>query len=215
MPNLFIPNLLSALTISVFAVTSSQIVADPAMATEITTPEQTIEQSTVPYNTPDTTLRESQTFVVDGDYEMEYVASETRYEITPPPPPKKETPPEKKTPPAKEKAPYSPPTATNPDPGSAQAYAKQLLASKGLGDTEYSCLVLLWNKESGWRTDAYNASSGAQGIPQALPGNKMSSAGADWETNPQTQIRWGVDYIQGRYSTPCVAWSHSEAHGWY
>ena len=83
------------------------------------------------------------------------------------------------------------------------------------GDDEFACLVALWNKESGWRVGAYNAGSGAYGIPQALPGSKMASAGADWETNPATQITWGLGYISGRYGTPCGAWGHSQAKGWY
>ena len=72
----------------------------------------------------------------------------------------------------------------------------------------------LWNRESGWRTTAQN-SSGAYGIPQALPGSKMASAGADWRTNAATQIKWGLGYISGRYGTPCGAWGHSQSTGWY
>ena len=90
-----------------------------------------------------------------------------------------------------------------------------MLADRGMGSDQFSCLVSLWNRESGWRVNAYNASSGAQGIPQALPGNKMAAFGSDWETNPATQIAWGLSYITGRYSTPCGAWSHSESSGWY
>ncbi len=90
-----------------------------------------------------------------------------------------------------------------------------MLASRGWGDDQFSCLVSLWNKESGWNYRAYNAGSGAYGIPQALPGSKMSSAGADWETNAATQISWGLGYISGRYGTPCGAWSHSQSTGWY
>ena len=63
--------------------------------------------------------------------------------------------------------------------------------------------------------NAYNASSGAYGIPQALPGSKMATAGADWETNAATQIEWGLGYVQGRYGTPCGAWAHSQDVGWY
>lgn len=95
--------------------------------------------------------------------------------------------------------------------GEAQAYARTLVAN----DAEWNCLYNLWQRESGWRVEAYNASSGATGIPQALPGSKMASAGADWETNPVTQINWGMSYINGRYGSPCGAWSHSEAKGWY
>jgi hypothetical protein len=78
-----------------------------------------------------------------------------------------------------------------------------------------SCLVSLWNRESRWNMNASNPSSGAYGIPQALPGSKMASAGADWRTNPQTQVKWGLGYIKGTYGTPCGAWGHSQASGWY
>lgn len=110
---------------------------------------------------------------------------------------------------------YTPPSAATPNPGSAQAIAQQMLLDRGMGADQFSCLVSLWNRESGWRVNAYNASSGAQGIPQALPGSKMASAGADWETNPATQISWGLGYITGRYGTPCGAWQHSEENNWY
>ncbi|MCJ1712671.1 transglycosylase SLT domain-containing protein [Microbacterium sp. M1A1_1b] len=106
------------------------------------------------------------------------------------------------------------PTAATPDPGSAQAIAQQLVAARGWGSDQYSCLVSLWNKESGWRVNAYNP-SGAYGIPQALPGSKMASAGADWQTNPATQITWGLNYISGVYGTPCGAWGHSQSFNWY
>lgn len=107
------------------------------------------------------------------------------------------------------------PPAITPDPGSAQAYAAGAVAARGWPSTEFDCLVALWSKESGWRVNAYNASSGAYGIPQALPGSKMATAGADWETNAATQIEWGLGYIQGRYTTPCGAWAHSQDVGWY
>lgn len=100
-------------------------------------------------------------------------------------------------------------------PAGAQATARGMLAGRGWGDDQFSCLVSLWNKESGWNYQAYNASSGAFGIPQALPGSKMSSAGADWQSNATTQISWGLGYISGRYGDPCGAWSHSQATGWY
>lgn len=89
------------------------------------------------------------------------------------------------------------------------------MARYGWGDGEYQCLVRLWTRESSWRADAYNASSGAYGIPQSLPGSKMASAGADWRTNAATQIEWGLAYISGRYGAPCGAWAHSEAVNWY
>ncbi|MGN7702457.1 ubiquitin-like domain-containing protein [Cellulosimicrobium sp. ES-005] len=101
------------------------------------------------------------------------------------------------------------------DPGSARAIGRSLAAQRGWGDDEFTCLDKLWTKESNWRVDADNPSSSAYGIPQALPGSKMSSAGADWRTNPATQITWGLGYIEGRYGTPCAAWSHSVAKGWY
>lgn len=109
---------------------------------------------------------------------------------------------------------WSPPFVA-PDPGTAQAIAYSMVQANGWGDDEFACLVALWNKESGWRVNAYNRSSGAYGIPQALPGGKMASAGADWETNPATQIAWGLGYIGGRYGSPCGAWGHSQAKGWY
>jgi hypothetical protein len=109
---------------------------------------------------------------------------------------------------------WAPPFVT-PDPGTAQAIAYSMVQANGWGADEFACLVALWNKESGWRVNAYNKGSGAYGIPQALPGNKMGSVGADWETNPATQIAWGLGYIGGRYGTPCGAWGHSQAKGWY
>lgn len=107
------------------------------------------------------------------------------------------------------------PAAGTPDPGSAQAIAYAMLQSRGWGDDEYNCLVALWDRESHWNVYAYNASSGAYGIPQALPGEKMAAVGADWATSATTQITWGLSYISGRYSTPCGAWAHSEEKGWY
>jgi hypothetical protein len=103
-----------------------------------------------------------------------------------------------------------PPGAVN-DPAGAKAYA----ATKVGSGAEYTCLVQLWNKESGWRTNATNPSGGAYGIPQALPGNKMASSGLDWQTNYRTQVNWGIGYIQGRYGTMCAAWAHSVANNWY
>jgi hypothetical protein len=109
---------------------------------------------------------------------------------------------------------WAPPFVT-PDPGTAQAIAYEMVLARGWNDDQFACLVALWNRESGWRVNAYNASSGAYGIPQSLPGNKMATAGADWETNPATQITWGLNYIGGRYGSPCGAWEHSESVGWY
>ncbi|KRA23616.1 16S rRNA pseudouridylate synthase [Microbacterium sp. Root61] len=98
--------------------------------------------------------------------------------------------------------------------GEAQAIARSMIAGYGWGDDQFSCLVSLWNRESGWNVYASNP-SGAYGIPQALPGSKMASAGADWQTSASTQISWGLGYITGRYGTACGAWSHSESNGWY
>ncbi len=113
----------------------------------------------------------------------------------------------------------SPPPAPEPvvvdDPAAAQAYAQSRMASFGWDTSEFRCLVNLWNRESGWRTSAQNPYSGAYGIPQAYPGSKMQSAGADWRTNFRTQINWGLGYIAGRYGSPCAAWDHSENRGWY
>lgn len=107
------------------------------------------------------------------------------------------------------------PAAGVPDPGSAQAIAYGMMPAYGFDDAQYNCLVALWGRESGWNVYAHNSSSGAYGIPQSLPGEKMASAGADWATNPATQITWGLGYITGRYGTPCGAWEHSELKGWY
>lgn len=97
----------------------------------------------------------------------------------------------------------------------AQHFAMVQLASMGFGSSDGFCLIWLWNRESGWRTNAYNASSGAYGIPQSLPGSKMANYAADWRTNYETQVMWGLLYIMGRYGSPCAAWAHSESVGWY
>lgn len=90
-----------------------------------------------------------------------------------------------------------------------------LLLQWGFGLDQMPCLDKLWTKESGWSTTSSNSSSGAYGIPQALPGSKMGKYGDDWRTNPATQIKWGLDYIKGRYGTPCKAWSFFLANNWY
>ena len=99
--------------------------------------------------------------------------------------------------------------------GSAQQIAEQMLSQYGWSSSQFSCLEPLWARESGWSVTAENPNSGAYGIPQAMPGSEMASAGADWQTDAATQIRWGLTYIQGRYGSPCGAWSHEEATGWY
>jgi resuscitation-promoting factor RpfB len=106
------------------------------------------------------------------------------------------------------------PPAVPVTPGSAQAIGKQLAAARGWGDDQFSCLQQLWGHESGWRTNAANP-SGAYGIPQALPGSKMASAGPNWQTDATTQITWGLGYIAARYTNPCGAWSFWQANGYY
>ncbi|MGI8646996.1 MAG: hypothetical protein ACR2JX_02020 [Mycobacteriales bacterium] len=90
-----------------------------------------------------------------------------------------------------------------------------ILMVAGFEVTQMSCLDKLWTKESHWNPLSENASSGAYGIPQALPGSKMASFGSDWKTNPVPQIKWGLKYIQDRYTTPCGAWAHSQRLNWY
>lgn len=108
-------------------------------------------------------------------------------------------------------------TATAPaaPSGSPQQIAMAMLGSFGWSSGESGCLQSLWNAESGWNVYASNPSSGAYGIPQALPGSKMASAGPDWQSDPATQIRWGLGYIQATYGSPCSAWSHEQGTGWY
>jgi hypothetical protein len=93
--------------------------------------------------------------------------------------------------------------------------ACKLLPSFGFSTSEMDALVPMWTKESQWTPTAENPSSGAYGIPQALPGDKMSSAGPDWATNAATQIRWGLGYIRDTYGTPSGAWGFWQANGWY
>jgi len=103
------------------------------------------------------------------------------------------------------------PTTTDP-----REIARQLMANTyGWGDAQFQCFDNIIMHESKWSITATNPSSGAYGIPQALPGSKMATAGADWKTNPATQIKWALSYVKARYSTPCGAWSFKSAHGWY
>ncbi len=117
----------------------------------------------------------------------------------------------------------TPPPTKSPDApagdpvpvGEAQKIARAMLPDFGWSaSSQFGCLVNLWNKESHWNTHASNG-SGAYGIPQALPGSKMSSAGPDWQNSAHTQIKWGLGYIKDRYSSPCGAWGHSQSTGWY
>lgn len=130
-------------------------------------------------------------------------------------------------------------TPSSTDPDGNKGIAKEILTAKGLAEDEWQCLEKLWTRESGWKVNAINdaeknndtnrnrlldiadgediseTEDDAYGIPQSKPGGKMASVGADWRTNAKTQITWGLQYIEERYSTPCGAWSHSESKGWY
>ncbi|MDT0611972.1 aggregation-promoting factor C-terminal-like domain-containing protein [Streptomyces lancefieldiae] len=94
---------------------------------------------------------------------------------------------------------------------SAQATAKKMIGNSA----EYQCFSRIVDHESGWNVDATNASSGAYGLVQALPGSKMASAGSDWKTNAATQIEWGLDYMKDRYGSACGAWDFWQSNGWY
>jgi hypothetical protein len=91
-----------------------------------------------------------------------------------------------------------------------QAMARQIVPSG-----QFQCFSNIVDHESTWNYRAVNASSGAYGLVQALPGSKMSSVGADWQTNPATQIKWGLNYMNSRYGSPCDAWSFWQANGNY
>jgi hypothetical protein len=93
--------------------------------------------------------------------------------------------------------------------------AMTMLADYGWSTDQFACLDALYSRESGWNVSAANPYSGAFGIPQALPGDKMASAGSDWQTNPQTQLEWGLSYIQDRYGSPCGAWGFWESNNYY
>ncbi len=99
--------------------------------------------------------------------------------------------------------------------GSPQQIAAAMLGSFGWSASEFACLDPLWEHESGWSVTADNAGTGAYGIPQALPGSRMASAGPDWQTEAATQIKWGLEYIKDTYGSPCAAWDHELAAGWY
>jgi hypothetical protein len=99
--------------------------------------------------------------------------------------------------------------------GSPRQIAQAMLGSFGWSSSQFSCLDPLWEHESRWSVTAANPGSGAFGIPQALPGSRMASAGPDWQASAATQVRWGLRYIRGTYGSPCAAWSHEQATGWY
>jgi hypothetical protein len=101
---------------------------------------------------------------------------------------------------------------TKADP---KTLARALMPLYGLSTSEFSCVDNIWEHESRWDVHADNPYSSAYGIPQALPGSKMSSAGPDWQNSAETQIRWGLGYIKERYGSACAAWSFKQSHGWY
>lgn len=105
--------------------------------------------------------------------------------------------------------PYVPPAA------GIKSWTAQQVTALGYTPEQFTCLDLLWTRESGWNVLATNAKSGAYGIPQSLPAAKMASTGKDWLTNPKTQITWGLGYVKGRYGDACHAWAHSEEFNWY
>ena len=94
--------------------------------------------------------------------------------------------------------------------------AQQILMNKfSYGDDQFACFSWIISRESNWNVHAQNASSGAYGLPQSLPGSKMASVAPDWRDNPATQIIWGVQYMKSRYGSPCDAKSHWESAGNY
>jgi hypothetical protein len=167
------------------------------------------EAAVTPVTLYTSTLHNAQSFVAADSARTADTLQRDSYSVYVPPKPKPKPTASTETAAAAWKAPF-----VVPNPGSAQAIAYQMVRARGWGDDQFSCLVALWNRESGWRVNAYNP-SGAYGIPQALPGSKMGKFGADWQTNPATQIAWGLSYISGSYGTPCGAWGHSQSTGWY
>lgn len=101
------------------------------------------------------------------------------------------------------------------DTADPREIARRLLPAYGFAPEEFTCLDKLFERESHWNVRAANGSTGAYGIPQAMPGDKMATIAPDWQYNPETQIKWGLQYIKGRYGTPCGAWKHSQDTGWY
>lgn len=109
----------------------------------------------------------------------------------------------------------APAANTAPVQQAPQQIARKMLRSFGWTWRQFKYLNLLWEAESSWNVSAENPSTGAYGIPQAVPGGKMSAAGPDWQTDAATQIRWGLDYISATYGSPRSAWEHEVADGWY
>jgi hypothetical protein len=98
---------------------------------------------------------------------------------------------------------------------SAAAATPQQIAKQMMPAAEFQCFSKIVERESNWDHTASNPSSGAYGLVQALPGGKMASAGADWKTNPKTQIKWGLEYMNERYGSPCGAWNFWQNNHWY
>ena len=105
----------------------------------------------------------------------------------------------------------APAQASSAPTSSAQAVAKKMIGD----DAQYECFSKIVEHESDWNVNAKNSSSGAYGLVQALPGDKMASAGSDWKTNAATQIEWGLDYMKDRYGSACGAWDFWQANGSY
>jgi hypothetical protein len=105
--------------------------------------------------------------------------------------------------------------STPPNQQAPQQIARKMLRSFGWTWRQFKYLNLLWDAESSWNVSAENPSTGAFGIPQAVPGSKMSAAGPDWQTDAATQIRWGLGYISAAYGSPRSAWEHEVTYGWY
>ena len=110
---------------------------------------------------------------------------------------------------------YPVPKSCTADYSGNRAIGCALMLEAGFGLAQMPCLDRLWSRESGWNPKAENDNSGAYGIPQALPGDKMAKYGSDWRTNPVPQIKWGLNYIKNRYGDPCGAWSFFQSHNWY
>jgi hypothetical protein len=100
-------------------------------------------------------------------------------------------------------------------PDDPRAIARSMLDDYGWDSSQFSCLDQLYISESNWEVHAENPTSGAYGIPQSLPAEKMASAGSDWRTNPETQLEWGLGYIRARYGTPCEAWEFKQYNNYY
>ncbi|MFF7474880.1 transglycosylase SLT domain-containing protein [Streptomyces sp. NPDC008092] len=107
-------------------------------------------------------------------------------------------------------------TAAPAQAATTSASSAQSIAHKMIPDAaQFNAFSKIVSHESGWNPSATNSSSGAYGLVQALPGSKMASAGSDWKSNPATQIKWGLDYMNSRYGSPTAAWSFWQANGWY